>query len=170
MAPVAKETTFQCKRLGFDPWTGKMPWKRKWQPTLVFLPGKSHGKRTLAGYSPWDYRRVGHHLATKQQYLWNVCCCVSGTVLKALSKLTQSLKPYDEVTIVSSIFTDWDTETKMSSDLSKQTFWRELGFEPMWSRHQPLCWRAFVRMQPLCLVSALHTSFNSHSNSCKWAI
>ena len=80
-----------------------MPWKRKWQPTLVFLPGKSHGKRTLAGYSPWGHRRVGHHLATKQ-YLWNVYCCVSGTVLKALSKLTQSLKPYDEVAIVSSYF------------------------------------------------------------------
>ena len=46
---------------------------------------------------------------------------MSGTVLKALSKLTQSLKPYDAVTIVVSIFIDWDTETKMSSDLSKQT-------------------------------------------------
>ena len=57
---VLKGTTCQCKRLGFDPWVGKMPWKRKWQPTLVFLPGKSHGKRTLAGYSPWGHRRVGH--------------------------------------------------------------------------------------------------------------
>ena len=55
------------------------------------------------------------------QYLWNVYCCMSDTVLKALSKLTQSLKPYDAVTIVISIFIDWDTETKMSSDLSKQT-------------------------------------------------
>ena len=112
---------------------------------------------------------VGYHLATKQ-YLWNIYCCVSGTVLKALSKLTQSLKPYDAVTIVSSIFTDWDTETKMSSDLSKQTLWSELGFEPMWLRLQPLCWPTFVRMQPVFLVSALHTSFNSHSNSCKWAV
>ena len=37
----------------FDPWVGKIPWRRKWQPTPVFLPGKSHGQQSLAGYSPW---------------------------------------------------------------------------------------------------------------------
>ena len=36
-----------------DPWVGKIPWRRAWQPTLVFLPGDSHGQRSLAGYSPW---------------------------------------------------------------------------------------------------------------------
>ena len=36
----------------FNPWVGKIPWRRKWQPTPVFLPGKSHGQRSLAGYSP----------------------------------------------------------------------------------------------------------------------
>ena len=41
----------RCKRLGFDPWAGKIPWSRKWQPTPGFLPGKSHGQRSLAGYS-----------------------------------------------------------------------------------------------------------------------
>ena len=39
--------------VGFDPWVGKIPWRRKWQPTPVFLPGKSHGQRSLAGYSPY---------------------------------------------------------------------------------------------------------------------
>ena len=34
-----------------DPWVGKMPWRRKWQPTPVFLPGKSHGQRSLVGYT-----------------------------------------------------------------------------------------------------------------------
>ena len=38
---------------GFDPWVRKMPWRRKWQPTPVFLPGRSHGQRSLAGSSPW---------------------------------------------------------------------------------------------------------------------
>ena len=38
---------------GFDPWGGKIPRRRKWQPTPVFLPGESHGQRNLAGYSPW---------------------------------------------------------------------------------------------------------------------
>ena len=36
----------------------KVPWRRKWQPTPVFLPGKSHGQRRLAGYSPWGRKRV----------------------------------------------------------------------------------------------------------------
>ena len=43
-----KETASQCRRLRFDPWVGKIPWKRKWQPSAVFLPGKSHGQRSLA--------------------------------------------------------------------------------------------------------------------------
>ena len=46
----------QCRRPGFDPWVGKIPWRRKWQPTAVFLPGKSHGWRSLAVYSPWGYK------------------------------------------------------------------------------------------------------------------
>ena len=37
----------------FDPWVWKIPWRRKWQPTPVLLPGKSHGQRSLVGYSPW---------------------------------------------------------------------------------------------------------------------
>ena len=36
----------------FDAWVGKIPWRREWQPTPVLLPGKSHGQRSLAGYSP----------------------------------------------------------------------------------------------------------------------
>ena len=47
-----KEPTCQCGRCGFDPWDGKTPWRRKWQHTPVFLPGKSHGQRSLVGYSP----------------------------------------------------------------------------------------------------------------------
>ena len=40
------------KRHGFDPWVGKIPWRRAWQPTPVVLPGESHGQRSLAGYNP----------------------------------------------------------------------------------------------------------------------
>ena len=39
------EPTCQCRRLRFDPWVGKSPWRRQWQPTPVFLPGKSQGQR-----------------------------------------------------------------------------------------------------------------------------
>ena len=51
-----KESACQCrrhKRCGFDPWGRKIPWRRKWQPTPIFLPGKFHGQRSMAGYSPW---------------------------------------------------------------------------------------------------------------------
>jgi len=42
-----KELACQCKRYGFNPWVRKIPWKRKWQPTPVVLPGKFHGQRSL---------------------------------------------------------------------------------------------------------------------------
>ena len=47
-----KESTCQSKRHGFSPQVGKIPWRRKQQPTAIFLPGESHGWRSLAGYSP----------------------------------------------------------------------------------------------------------------------
>ena len=40
----------------FNPWIGKISWRRKWPPTPVFLPGEFHGQRSLAGYSPWGHR------------------------------------------------------------------------------------------------------------------
>ena len=43
----------QCRRPRFHPWVGKIPWRRKWQYTPVLLPGKSHGQRSLVGYSLW---------------------------------------------------------------------------------------------------------------------
>ena len=43
----------KCRRPRFDPWVRKISWRKKWQPTSVFLPGKSHGLRILVGYSPW---------------------------------------------------------------------------------------------------------------------
>ena len=40
----------------FNPWVWKIPWRRAWQPTPVFLPRKFHGQRSLAGYSPWGHK------------------------------------------------------------------------------------------------------------------
>ena len=48
----------QCKRLRFDPWVGKIPWRREWLPIPVFLPGESHGHRSLVGCSPWRRKEV----------------------------------------------------------------------------------------------------------------
>ena len=49
----------RCRRGRFDPSIGKIPWRRKWQPTPVFLPGKPHGQRGLAGYSPRGCKESG---------------------------------------------------------------------------------------------------------------
>ena len=54
-----KEPTCQCrrcKRCRFNPWVRKIPWRRKWQPPAVFLPGKFQGHRSLAGYSPRGHK------------------------------------------------------------------------------------------------------------------
>ena len=59
----------QCWRPRFNPWVKKIPWRRRWQPTPVFLPGKFHGWRSLEGYSPWDCKE----LDTTEQltyYVW----------------------------------------------------------------------------------------------------
>ena len=56
-----KELTCQCRRLKtcrFNPWVGKIPWRRAWQPTPVFLPGECSGQRSLAGYSPRGHKQL----------------------------------------------------------------------------------------------------------------
>ena len=64
-----KKASSQCRRqknVRFYPWVRKIPWGRKWQPTQVSSPGKSHGQRSPVGYSPWGCKRIRHDLATKQ--------------------------------------------------------------------------------------------------------
>ena len=70
-----KETACECRghrRCRFSPWVGKIPWKRKWQPTPIFLPEKIPWQRSLVGYSSWDYKEstdCAHtHTSTKWQY------------------------------------------------------------------------------------------------------
>ena len=58
--------------VGSIPGSGKFPWRRKWQATPVFLPGKSHRQRNLAGYNPWACKRVRHDLDSKQHYCWDL--------------------------------------------------------------------------------------------------
>ena len=64
---IAMQKTHRTPRL--DPWVGKIPWRRKQQPTPLFLPGKSQGQRGLVSYSPWGHKRVRHNLATKHQLI-----------------------------------------------------------------------------------------------------
>ena len=64
--------SLQCgryRRCGLDPWIGKIPWRRTWKPTPVFLPRESHGERSLVSYSPWGCKELDMTEATKQQQL-----------------------------------------------------------------------------------------------------
>ena len=85
-----KEPTCQCRRHRrhwFNPWVRKIPWRRKWQPTLVFLSGKSHGQRTLAGHSFKESQRAGHNwecmyahmhclgMHARKSVVWSECLC-----------------------------------------------------------------------------------------------
>ena len=54
------------QQMRFHPWLRKIPWRRGRLPTPVFLPGESHGHRSLEGYSPWCRKNVRHDLATKK--------------------------------------------------------------------------------------------------------
>ena len=87
-----KEPSCQCRRLRSDPWAGKISWRRKWQPAPIFLPGKSQGLSSLAGYSPQDHR-VRHNRVTRQQ-----CTCIykcSAELCQVLSRsvMSNSLRP-----------------------------------------------------------------------------
>ena len=56
-----KESACQCRRCRkcwFDPWVRKIPWRKAWQPTPIFLSGKSHGQRILAGFSLWGRKEL----------------------------------------------------------------------------------------------------------------
>ena len=64
--PCLNHLARQCWWIQLCPWARKIPRRRKWQPTLVFLPGESHGQRSLVGYSPWGHYSVRHDLGTKQ--------------------------------------------------------------------------------------------------------
>ena len=64
-----KESAYQCRRCrrcGFEPWVGKIPWSSKWQPAPVFLPGKSYGQRLQAGDSRWGHKESEMFLSSHQ--------------------------------------------------------------------------------------------------------
>ena len=74
----------QCGRPGFNPWVGKIPWRRKWQPTPVSLPGKSHGHRSLVGCSSWGLKESGTTERLTLAYLFTYFRKVWGKFLRCL--------------------------------------------------------------------------------------
>ena len=59
VAQMVKKICLKCGRSVFDSWVGKIPWRKAWQPTPVFLPGEFHGQRSLVGYSLWGHNESG---------------------------------------------------------------------------------------------------------------
>ena len=68
---TVKKFCLQCRRPWFSPWVRKIPWRREWLLTLVFLPEEFHGQRSLAGYSPWGHKELDttERLSTTAYYI-----------------------------------------------------------------------------------------------------
>ena len=96
-----KESACQCrryKRCGFNPWVGKISWRRKWQPILVFLPRKSHGQRSLVGYSPGDCNSFKNNGAQHSTHTF--CLRIINSTITSLGKPSvtlpiKSVHPFD---------------------------------------------------------------------------
>ena len=74
-----KEPVYLCRRCGrhgFSPWVGKIPWRRAWHPTPRFFPGKSHGRRSLVGCSPWG--RWGSDTTEWLHFHFSLACIGEG--------------------------------------------------------------------------------------------
>ena len=84
-----KESACQCMRYRLDLCVRTIPWRRKWQPTPVFLPGESYGQRSLVGYSPWGHKELDTterlhftHLSNLKQIFFLKCCLPFDFVIK----------------------------------------------------------------------------------------
>ena len=87
-----------CRRHRFNLWVRKIPWRKKWQLTAVFLPGKSHGRRSLAGYSPWGHKGLDttewlsmHTPLNKESPIFSLCKEI--LPMPSLGHLIRIIKP-----------------------------------------------------------------------------
>ena len=88
-ASILYNTSLQCRRLGFDHWVRKIPWRRKWQPTPVFLPEKFHGEGSPEGYSSWDHRIRHNWVTNAHQSSWHFKKTPSNVVASLVAQLVK---------------------------------------------------------------------------------
>ena len=95
---AVKVSAYNGRRPRFDPWLGKIPWRRKWQPTPVLLPGKSHGRRSLVGYSSWSCKE----LDTTERLCFSLYQLCNKNLLVFLSreKLSSFLLPFSPMCLL----------------------------------------------------------------------
>ena len=119
-----KESTCQCrrcKRCEFNSWFGKILWRRKRQPTPVFLPGEFHGKRSLEGYSPWGCKELDmtERLSTAHiQPAWTILN--TGRKWENAESMT--------VLVLLCLFVQWDQEVKWLTKAYPKTPLPEMKF------------------------------------------
>ena len=112
----------------FHTWVRKIPWKRKWQSTPVFLPGESHGQRSLADYSPWDHEEFETTEATEQTcmhlYMYNYYVC-SVYIVRLLLTLCVRVLSY-----VGLFATPWTVarQAPVSIEFYRQEYWGGFPF------------------------------------------
>ena len=123
------------------------PWRRKWLPTPVFLPGKFHGQRSLVGYSPWSCKRVGHDLVTKQQlqqiFIWprktlkpGAGTCASGE--RALRSLELRFTTQSKISCKKMVFVTFFLMVIIWKELKCPTIgkgWINHGIKSRWNIH-----------------------------------
>ena len=137
----------QCGRLGFDPWVGKILWRRKWQPTLVFLLGEPHGLRSLVGYSPQGRRELDtteqlHSLTCTALGYW--LTCLWGTLFFAQFKLLLR-RPTSHVHLASSII--WPVKCKLELPVGKHCPMEDGGSRQTKSLS---AWSMVFSLEPVC--------------------
>ena len=84
-----KEAAGNTGDVGYEPWVGKIPWRREWLPTPVFLPGGFPGERSLVGYSPWNCKELD---TTEQLTFWCQYSAVAHFKLTSFIRLNEKLK------------------------------------------------------------------------------
>ena len=104
----------EMQEMHVQSWVGKIPWRRKWQPSPESLPGKSHGQRGLAGYSSWGHR-VRHNWTHTHINVFNMVSQAlrSATVLGSVAKSCSAL--YDP--------RDWSSPGSFVLEISQQEYW-----------------------------------------------
>ena len=119
----------QCRRLGFSPWEGKIPWRREWPPTPVSWPGEFHEPRSLVSYSPW-----GHKVVDTTEWLSHNLIIFSFSYsnhhVVSLSRLRVVSQLRDCSVVSDSLWPPWTVayQAPPSMGFSRQEYWSGLPF------------------------------------------
>ena len=130
---------------GSIPWVRKIPWRRQWQPTPVLLPGKSHGRRSLAGYTLWGRKRAGHDWVTERAHThlkghpapaqllyhhqWDIPGSIRSQAVPRLQKPSRVLRPHSHL-LSSTISIKVPKDFQTCGPPPQQTLWTPANLSP----------------------------------------